>query len=399
MNEALRISMLVGMLIFGPVCDISAVESEARTALAERGRLVTAFQQRGAEAVPTLFDALDSDSRLVQLTAVHLLGEIGDAAEPALANALTHPNHAVRLVAIDALTEAGNLTGHWSTILMDNHPEVRRKVKLSLLKSRSLPTGDALVRLISDLMARYVSAPPDERVYVLKLLSSFDTLPPQGRLMLVAATRDGSDRVRAAAYEAVLKHIERDWSSAADLLASARNDSSADIRQLGQQMRWELKSVYQTRLPRSGWRFRKDEADVGRDERWYASGYDNSGWRSDVPIEASWQDHLQRDYHGAAWYRREIDVPQLNSWDRAFLSFLGVDEQAWVWVNGQAVGAHAVGPGGWNEPFLIDVTPALKPGRTNQITVRAQNTTGGGGIWRPVWLRVINTKQLAQHED
>jgi len=71
------------------------------------------------------------------------------------------------------------------------------------------------------------------------------------------------------------------------------------------------------------------------------------------------------------------------------LSFEGVDEAAWIWVNGQYAGQHDIGPSGRDVPFRIDITPFLKWNTENQITVRVLNATLKGGIWKPVTLEVI----------
>ncbi len=145
-------------------------------------------------------------------------------------------------------------------------------------------------------------------------------------------------------------------------------------------------AVAETRLPPTGWRFAADPEGVGRDRHWYRPDWNDGDWRDDVPIETSWQNHLEQPYHGAAWYRREIELPELPPWNRAYLIFEGVDEQAWVWVNGRFVGDHKMGPSGWNVPFRLDVTDALTQDTVNQIAVKAANTAKAGGIWQPLVL-------------
>ncbi len=144
-------------------------------------------------------------------------------------------------------------------------------------------------------------------------------------------------------------------------------------------------------LPADGWRFRADPDRVGHQDRWYVPTFDDEGWRSDVPIEASWQRHMETPYYGGAWYRRVLDLSDVPAWKRAFLFFEGVDEQAWVWVNGRLAGWHAIGPEGWNEPFWLEVTDILVPGAINPIAVRVENTTHGGGIWSPVRLQMYDS--------
>lgn len=144
-------------------------------------------------------------------------------------------------------------------------------------------------------------------------------------------------------------------------------------------------------MPQEGWKFRIDPEEVGQEEGWYAPDFDDSEWREDVPIETSWQNLMDEDYQGAAWYRISIDVPELPDGDRAYLHFEGVDEQAWVWLNGESVGEHAMGPEGWAVPFLLDVEDSIIPGAENQLTVKVENTLAAGGIWRPVRSRVLDS--------
>ena len=94
-------------------------------------------------------------------------------------------------------------------------------------------------------------------------------------------------------------------------------------------------------------------------------------------------------YIGVAWYRRTIDLPAKPKHVAVEMRFKGVDECAWVWVNGVYVGDHDLGPTGWDKEFTLDVTKELKWGAKNQITVRAMNTAHAGGIWRPVVIEVL----------
>ena len=149
-------------------------------------------------------------------------------------------------------------------------------------------------------------------------------------------------------------------------------------------------TVQAIRLPADGWKFRLDPERVGKDGKWFAPDLDDSGW-DDIGIEKAWQG-FDYDYIGVAWYRRTIDLPARPKGDaqqKIELRFEGVDECAWVWVNGQYAGEHDIGPTGWDKPFSLDVTDLLRWGGGNQITVRAMNTAMAGGIWRPVTIMIL----------
>jgi hypothetical protein len=136
------------------------------------------------------------------------------------------------------------------------------------------------------------------------------------------------------------------------------------------------------------------------------------GWR-DARVGLSWNAQFEdlRDYMGVAWYRTQVDVPELKDGRRALLRFGAVDYFCEVFVNGRKVGDHE---GGYT-PFSFDVTEALKQG-ANELLVRVvdppmderenrarfpemmyneiphgkQNWyVQTGGIWQPVWLEVL----------
>ena len=71
------------------------------------------------------------------------------------------------------------------------------------------------------------------------------------------------------------------------------------------------------------------------------------------------------------------------------LYFRGVDESAWVWLNGKYVGQHDLGPSGWDKPFHLDVTGEILWGKENVLAVRVEDTQYGGGIWRPVSVEIL----------
>ena len=137
-----------------------------------------------------------------------------------------------------------------------------------------------------------------------------------------------------------------------------------------------------------GWRFRLDSGRDGHTKGWFQPGFDDSSWQA-ITIERAWQE-AGVEHIGVAWYRRWIELPpKPKEMAAADLHFHGVDEGAWVWVNGIYVGEHDIGPQGWDQPFRLDVTAELKWGERNHITVRAMNTAQAGGIWRPVELEVL----------
>ena len=172
------------------------------------------------------------------------------------------------------------------------------------------------------------------------------------------------------------------------LLAEAGKDEDPGVREAALQAAKSFFSrVDEVRLPKDGWKFKLDPERVGEGEKWSAVDFDDSGW-DDSEIEQAWQ-LLGYDYVGTAWYRRTVELPDKPKADKVELACEGVDESAWVWVNGEYAGEHDIGPSGWDKPFRLDVTDLLVWGQPNQITVRAMNTAARGGIWQPVRIVVL----------
>lgn len=212
---------------------------------------------------------------------------------------------------------------------------------------------------------------------------------------LAAAVRSRLDKpfLGTADGAALREQVESALAVMAHRLADARS-TAASLDEACRRLRAAVGQYERARLPcmhlpQDGWRFRTDPDDAGRTAAWFAPDLDDGNWRTDVPIETSWQAFMERPYFGAAWYRRALDVPTFpKSGVSLWLTFRGVDEEAWVWINGRYVGEHAIGRDGWDRPFQFDVTEWVRPGAANQITIRVRNTIGGGGVWQPVHLDV-----------
>lgn len=140
-------------------------------------------------------------------------------------------------------------------------------------------------------------------------------------------------------------------------------------------------------LPQKGWRFQTDPKGEGEHNSWYSEGFNDEAWQK-VSIEKAWGTFGHDHYIGDAWYRRTFTVPEiLRQVEHLELYFQGVDESAWVWLNGEYIGKHDIGPVGWDMPFSLDLADHLDFSRPNQLSIRVRNTSGAGGIWQPAWVR------------
>jgi len=142
-----------------------------------------------------------------------------------------------------------------------------------------------------------------------------------------------------------------------------------------------------------GWKFIKgDFPDSSIPE------FDDSGWRLlDLPhdwsIEGPFSPKLASCTGylpgGIGWYRKTFDVPR--SWKRGkvYIMFEGIYNNSEVWINGNFLGKR---PNGYIS-FQYDITPFLKYGKTNIISVKADHSKyadsrwyTGSGIYRNVKL-------------
>jgi beta-galactosidase/beta-glucuronidase len=149
----------------------------------------------------------------------------------------------------------------------------------------------------------------------------------------------------------------------------------------------DLRPVATIKLPKDGWRFHLDPQRNGHLQDWYEPSFDDSGW-DEISIEKVWRD-AGYQYTGVTWYRRVVALPEKMDHLAVEMHFGGVDESAWVWVNGVYVGQYDIGPDGWNIPFVLDITDEVRWGMGNAVVVRAMNTRFAGGIWKPVRIEVL----------
>lgn len=154
------------------------------------------------------------------------------------------------------------------------------------------------------------------------------------------------------------------------------------------------------------WDFDFDADQVGEQKTWFIPGQRQFSRRILVPFP--WESKLSGigdvSYRGAAWYQREISVPDSWKGKRVFLKFGAVDWEAKVWVGSKCVGEHA---GGYT-PFQFDITQAVTFGGRDTVTVRAFDMTDrstptgkqtgwytrSSGIWQTVYLEAVGRSYI-----
>ena len=102
---------------------------------------------------------------------------------------------------------------------------------------------------------------------------------------------------------------------------------------------------------------------------------DDSNW-AEIDIGQAWEDQGYSGYDEGAWYRARIEV-NAEGGRPVHLAFGGVDNNAYVYVNGSFVGEHH----GWNTPFILDISEAVKYKGQNVVAVRVYDGMEMGGIY------------------
>ncbi|MDR3194132.1 MAG: DUF4982 domain-containing protein [Tannerella sp.] len=148
---------------------------------------------------------------------------------------------------------------------------------------------------------------------------------------------------------------------------------------------------------------------LGEAEEAVAPGYDDSRWE-DIQLPHDWSvchpfdSTISRGWDmgflpgGTGWYRKTFHLPAACKGRTVSVLFDGVYHQSNVYINGKNLGFHPYGYTG----FEYDLTPYLKYGADNVLTVRVDHSDSptsrwysGSGIYRHVWLTVTRPVRIA----
>jgi len=300
------------------------------TLSAQRELLISACQQKRTDKFPILGEALKSENPIICRTAARLLAQQGPKGLDIL--------KAQFGTQTDALVERIALL-EWFRQTSDYH-----------YVQMGLKSGNSLTRYIFALYMEKDSAKPEAVIATLGLLE-----------------KDESSKVRAVATRCVWP-FHRD-----NIPIKNRKDFDYDVKMLAA-----------SALDNNGWKFRLDPNGQGHILGWFAHGYDDKEW-NDIAIGASCEGKGY-DYDGAAWYRRKFRMDKPDDCIAVELDFKGVDECAWVWLNGVYIGQHDIGPVGWDKPFQLDITQEINWDGDNTIAVRVLDSAWAGGIYEPIAL-------------
>lgn len=326
---------LPGMIVIATFLGIFSM-AWAQESPAERRYRLLQLDSRDPNTIGPLTTALEDENLVVRRTAARRLAAIGLDASSSLEIGLRNSDPIVRKISLQALC----LT-----------PDSERR-----LSCLARLTGDSSLPV---------------RLFVVNTLAGITPRTDAVIHLLEAAGENAPDAVRQAVTRAlwpfhrnvVLLRNRADWDHEVEIIGSIQ-------------------------LPKEDWTFHLDPDRDGHRKGWYEPAFADSDWKT-IAIEQAWQ-KAGYDYIGVSWYRRSIDLPARPETVNAVeIRFEGVDECAWVWLNGIYVGEHDIGPSGWDKAFALDITDAVHWGEKNQITVRAMNTAHAGGIWKPVHIEIL----------
>jgi hypothetical protein len=181
------------------------------------------------------------------------------------------------------------------------------------------------------------------------------------------------------------------------------------------------------------WLFATDPDDKGLAEAWYrepcffAAAAKRPRFSIDLPKapegtsvrQLAWL-HINRGvgweqqgfpgFDGYGWYFQSVAIPEdAARREHVYLYFLGVNEEAWIYVNGELVCERSYASTGKavgelrGVPISAEITRHLNPAGPNRIAVRVMHASGLGGILAPATLfctdEECTTEQLAKYRD
>ena len=125
------------------------------------------------------------------------------------------------------------------------------------------------------------------------------------------------------------------------------------------------------------WHRRLNEADLGLNGAlpWYDPDLDDSGW-TEMQVPGSWEDEGLKNWNGALWFRKEIDLPEGAGNAPARLHLGAIVDADQTYVNGAKVGETTYR----YPPRHYDIPAGLLKQGKNVVAVRVVSSLGKGGF-------------------
>ena len=153
------------------------------------------------------------------------------------------------------------------------------------------------------------------------------------------------------------------------------------------------------------WRFKIDPNNEGVKQKLFEPSIDESQWaeiRTDKNCGWEKQGFAGKQSVGYGWYRTRLPLTEMDLARKfKYLYFEAVDEDAWVYLNGQEIFEHSTTSTGllpeelWLMPFTVSLAGLDLLGG-DLLAVRVHNGGDMGGIWKPVHLILSDQKLTTQ---
>ncbi len=144
------------------------------------------------------------------------------------------------------------------------------------------------------------------------------------------------------------------------------------------------------------WSFAADKEKQGETLGWQQPDFDDKQWSTTDVAMDTWAALNLCDYYGPVWYRCRMEVPAIPEGKKVHLWVGATDGSCKLFVNGRQVayrnekGEEKPEAEGYCTPFSFDITAAVKPGGSNQVTIVgtriSMNEFGTGGLLGPIVL-------------
>lgn len=114
----------------------------------------------------------------------------------------------------------------------------------------------------------------------------------------------------------------------------------------------------------------------GEWQKWIDPSFNSSSWKT-MKLPNLWENSTLPDLDGVVWFRKEFQLTSADRENDATLQLAMIDDWDDTYVNGQKVGSTMQ----YNEPRKYKVPAGLLREGANVISVRVEDTGGGGGIY------------------
>jgi sialate O-acetylesterase len=126
---------------------------------------------------------------------------------------------------------------------------------------------------------------------------------------------------------------------------------------------------------------------IGEKVIWADPGLDTRNWK-EMELPALWESAGLYGVDGIVWFRKEFELPE-DVESRGVVLHLGpIDDSDITWVNGKKIGEIT---NKYNEARKYEVPADILRSGKNVVTVRVEDTGGGGGIWgQPEQMKIVS---------